>query len=41
MEKEVMIERMGTILTKLYYEDVEFFLCMAEKYARKKGVELK
>lgn len=37
MDKEQMIQKTAQLLAKLYYEDVEFFLKMIERFAQKKG----
>lgn len=36
MDKESMIQHVAELLTKLYYEDVEFFCGMIVRYAEKK-----
>ena len=38
MDKEEMIERIAEILRRLYYEDVEFYYGMIQRYATKKGM---
>lgn len=38
MDKEEMIERIAEILRRLYYEDVEFYYGMIQRYAAKKGM---
>lgn len=40
MEKEQMIEQIGALLRKLYFEDIEFFWGMIAQYAARKGITL-
>lgn len=39
MDKQEMIEKAAALLAKLYYEDIEFFYKMIERFAEKKGIK--